>query len=59
VVSLDVPYAGDEDKWVQTGAAFFLRNWIVALTPTQFQCCKVGLKVLTLFEFWGTIVNKL
>ncbi|XP_069679211.1 cytoplasmic dynein 2 heavy chain 1 isoform X2 [Periplaneta americana] len=26
VTSLDVPCAGDQDKWVQTGAAFFLRN---------------------------------
>ncbi|KAJ9578979.1 hypothetical protein L9F63_024918, partial [Diploptera punctata] len=26
VVSLDVPCGGDQDKWVQTGAAFFLRN---------------------------------
>lgn len=26
VVSLDVPCAGDQDKWIQTGAAFFLRN---------------------------------
>jgi hypothetical protein len=26
MVCLDVPYTGDEDKWVQTGVAFFLRN---------------------------------
>ncbi|XP_068082912.1 cytoplasmic dynein 2 heavy chain 1 [Anabrus simplex] len=26
VVSLDVPCSGDHDKWLQTGAAFFLRN---------------------------------
>jgi hypothetical protein len=59
VVSLDVPCAGDEDKWIQTGVAFFLRNWIMALNPPPVHCCKVGLKGLTTSEFWGTVDNKL
>ena len=26
VISLDVPCGGDQEKWVQTGTAFFLRS---------------------------------